>query len=286
MVENLEKSLYELAEVTLSSILRRMSFRDISPVPASTAMLPPVTEDPSVPALKGRAKHMPSNLQAKMSDDFHQEFEDVVAQWGVEIIGGVQIKTIEPKDERLRQAIAEMVPSFPLRPLLTPIDPSQAISTAKADAQRRQAEFEREVRNTKATAEKEVMVLQAQGEKEARLIQAQAEQQATIIKAQGEADSLRLLSEARLKATENDGRAAEFLTTTTAQQIALLSKQAEVLAQCKTPVFVPSASLGQTSLWARNEAEGLLTHFSNGPAKEDGTAALMPQMLVAQAMKK
>lgn len=75
----------------------------------------------------------------------------------------MQIKTIEPKDERLRQAIAEM-----------------AINTAKADALRRQAEFEREVRNTKAMAEKEANVLAAHGEREARLVRAQAEQQAQV----------------------------------------------------------------------------------------------------------
>jgi len=32
-VDNLKQSLEELAEVTLSSILRRLSFRDISPIP-------------------------------------------------------------------------------------------------------------------------------------------------------------------------------------------------------------------------------------------------------------
>lgn len=60
-----------------------------------------------------------------------------------------------------------------------------------------------------------------------------------MIKAQGEADSLRLLSEARLKATENDGRAAEFLTTEVARSIALLAKQARSF----LPISFPLASL-------------------------------------------
>lgn len=49
----------------------------------------------------------------------------------MEIIGGLQLKTIEPKDPLLRQAIGEM-----------------AINTSKADATRRQSEFERQVKMT------------------------------------------------------------------------------------------------------------------------------------------
>jgi len=71
-----------------------------------------------------RAAHFASKMQAKMHDEIHADFEKIVEGWGVEIIGSVQLKTVVPSDERLRMAIAEM-----------------AINTAKADAQRRQAEF-------------------------------------------------------------------------------------------------------------------------------------------------
>jgi len=225
-----------------------------------------------------------------MHDDFHEDFSEIVRDWGVEIIGGVQIKTIEPRDASLRQAIATM-----------------AIDTAKADAQRRQAEFERQVRNTKALAEKEANILRAEGENESKLVgargdkeaylikieaerdgtilKAEAERQSQIIRAQGEAESIRVVSKAQLEMTENEGKAAESLKTPVAQQLALLTKQAEVLKLCKTPVYVPPATLGHLNVWSKDE--GTMSHFSNAPdsGKSGDVSALLSTVLVDNALK-
>jgi len=225
-----------------------------------------------------------------MHDDFHEDFSEIVRDWGVEIIGGVQIKTIEPRDAALRQAIANM-----------------AIEPAKADAQRRQAEFERQVRNTKALAEKEANILRAEGENESKLVgargdkeaylikieaerdgailKAEAERQAQIIRAQGEAEAIRVVSKAQLEMTENEGKAAESLKTPIAQQLAMLTKQAEVLKLCKTPVYVPPSTLGHLNVWSKDE--GTMSHFSNAPetTKAGDVSTLLSTVLVDSALK-
>jgi len=286
-VDNLKQSLEELAEVTLSSILRRLSFRDISPIPDEIP-----EGDPKKG--KGKAKHFASAVQEKMHDDFHEDFSEIVRDWGVEIIGGVQIKTIEPRDASLRAAIAAM-----------------AIDTAKADAQRRQAEFERQVRNTKALAEKEANILRAEGESESKLVnargdkeaylikieaerdgcilKAEAEKQSQVIRATGEAEAIRLVSKAHLEMTENEGKAAEALKSQISQQLALLTKQAEVLKVCKSPVYVPASSLGHVNVWSRDE--GIMSHFTTNTSHEGGggggdvSTSMMTSMLVENAMK-
>jgi len=291
-VDNLKKSLEELAEVTLSSILRRLSFRDISPIPIEESAEDAVDRKGKG---KGKAKHFASPLQEKMHDDFHDDFSEIVRDWGVEIIGGVQIKTIEPRDASLRQAIATM-----------------AIDTAKADAQRRQAEFERQVRNTKALAEKEANILRAEGENESKLVcakadkeaylikveaerdgavlKAEAERQSQVIRAQGEAESIRVVSKAKLEMTENEGKAAESLKSPVAQQIALLTKQAEVLKLCKTPVYVPATTLGHLNVWSKDD--GTMSHFTNlngengTPNNGDAVNTLLTSVLVENALNK
>jgi len=284
-VDNLKQSLEELAEVTLSSILRRLSFRDISPIPDEIP-------DGDPKKAKGKAKHFASAIQERMHDDFHEDFSEIVRDWGVEIIGGVQIKTIEPRDASLRLAIAAM-----------------AIDTAKADAQRRQAEFERQVRNTKALAEKEANILRAEGENESKLVaargdkeayvikvaaerdgallKAEAERQTVVIKAQGEAEAIRLVSKARLEMTENEGKAAESLRSPIAQQLALLTKQGEILQSCKTPVYVPAANLGHLGVWTKDK--GIMSYFSNSEeAQGNGSDvnALLSTVLVDNALRK
>lgn len=141
-VEHLSKSLYELAEVTLSAILRRNSFRDLSPAAntdwetsdVSSSLIP--SPMPSI-SDKGKrihgSSHHASKVHALMHDTFQRDFAEIVHEWGVELIGGVQLKTIEPKDARLQTAIAE-----------------SSVQTARADSNRRQAEFEREVQVTRA----------------------------------------------------------------------------------------------------------------------------------------
>lgn len=285
-IENLKDSLYQLAEVTLSSILRRLSFRDISPV-----LDDDFPSEQTGSKGKGKAKHFASSLQEKMHDDFHDELVEIVKDWGVEIIGGVQLKTIDPGDQRLRQAIAEM-----------------AINTAKADAERRQAEFERQVRNTKATAEKEALIIKAEGEtesklihariakeatviaaqasKEAAIIAAEGEREGSMIRAEGEAEALKLISKAKLEATENEGKAAEALKSPISQQLALLTKQAEILTKVKTPVYVPPNDLGNLNVW--NKEGNTMSHFSNskGGESDGSTNALLQSVLVENQFKK
>jgi len=279
-VDNLEKSLEQLAEVTLSAILRRFSFRDLSPVPVNESgeELGSVDMDgnpvPSEVRGKGKskAKHFASDIQAKMHDDLHKDFEDVVHEWGVEIIGNVQLKTIHPSDETLRRAIAEM-----------------AINTAKADAQRRQAEFERQVINTKAIAEKESAILRAEGETESKIIAAKGKQQATVLSAKAEAEALRVISKAKLECTENEGKAAEALTSPIAMQLAVLSKQIELVTKSKIPVFIPATDVGKVNVWSKDPESNTLTHFTNtnqdgSGGQGDQTQAMLANMLASKLM--
>jgi len=183
-----------------------------------------------------RAAHFASKMQASLHDEIHQDFENVVHAWGVEIIGPVQIKTVIPSDKRLRDAIAEM-----------------AINTAQADAHRRQAEFERQVKNTISQAEKEAAILKAEGNAESNMIVSRGKQQAQILDAKAEAEAIRIISLAKLEATENEARGAEALMRTpVAQQLAILEKQADILTKSKTPVYVPASDLGALNIWERS----------------------------------
>jgi len=259
-VDNLEASLTQLAEVTLSAILRRFSFRDLSPVPGEEEE-EAIEESPKKGKGKSRmrAAHFASKMQAKMHDEIHADFEKIVEGWGVEIIGSVQLKTVVPSDERLRMAIAEM-----------------AINTAKADAQRRQAEFERQVRNTQAQADKEASILKAEGKAESQMIESRGKQQAQILDAKAEAEAIRIISLARLESTENEAKGAEALMKTPiAQQLAVLQRQAEILTKCKTPVYVPGTNMGSMNVWSKNEDANTISFFTNNPPSQGGPQGAM-----------
>jgi len=257
-VDNLEASLTQLAEVALSAILRRFSFRDLSPVPGEEEE---EAEEETTKKEKGkgksrmRAAHFASKMQAKMHDEIHADFEKIVEGWGVEIIGSVQLKTVVPSDDRLRMAIAEM-----------------AINTAKADAQRRQAEFERQVRNTQAQADKEASILKAEGKAESQMIESRGKQQAQILDAKAEAEAIRIISLAKLESTENEAKGAEALMKTPiAQQLAVLQRQSDILAKCKTPVYIPGTSMGTMNVWSKNEDANTISFFTNNPPSQNGT---------------
>eukprot|EP01130_Rhizamoeba_saxonica_P004508 TRINITY_DN1839_c0_g1_i1.p1 TRINITY_DN1839_c0_g1~~TRINITY_DN1839_c0_g1_i1.p1 ORF type:complete len:387 (-),score=109.64 TRINITY_DN1839_c0_g1_i1:136-1296(-) len=286
-VDNLEKSIEEIAEVTLSSILRRLSLRELSP------SVEEIVQGDDRKG-KGKAKHLSNERQAQMFDDFHADFCEIVSEWGVEIIGHVQLKTIEPRDTELKRAIAQ-----------------NSINTAKADAQRRQAEFDADVMKTqsdgkrtalviaahgdnealliRAKGENEAMIMRSKGDNEARLIKARGENEAKLIavkgesemillKAEAEAEAIKMIAEARMEATKSEGLAAEALTTPVAQQLAILREQGSIMKECKNPVYFPSTEEGTMKIW--NKEGNTVSFVTNHRENEDSSSALLNTVLM------
>lgn len=101
---------------------------------------------------------------------------------------------------------------------------------------------------------------------------------------------MKLISEARLLVTQNEGRAADALTSPIAKQLALLSKQAEVLSKVKTPVYIPHEGLGALDVWSKNPEDGVMAHFTNtkgsGTGNGGDSTGIIAQMLAADAISK
>lgn len=241
-INDLVKSLVDLAQTTLQNILKRFSLSDLSPAY-------------DIETKKGK-KNTNTKALDEIHDDFIKEFQEQVSKWGVEV-SDLKVKEVVPTSAELKLKVQEL-----------------GAKTATQDAQRKITAFGIENDNAVIKAKAKQQIITANATRDAKIIEATTTTDITKMNAEANADAMLIEAEAQSKKTallaaaqgtrlDLLGNAAKALTTDIAQQLARGEQDIERIKHTKNPVFYPQD--GSYRIWSNQDNK--TTYFNNSTSK-------------------